>query len=113
MIRIRTFAALITTTLLASFTPTFTNAQPAPISSNQPAFIPLGDLDGGNFFSAASGISGDGTIVTRTSISTDGQLPYIWTQVGGINDLINGVALGIRAANGSAISADGSVIVGT
>ena len=74
------------------------------------SFTPLGDLSGGNFFSEAFGVSGDGSVVVGRSISSD-QEAFRWTSGGGmvgLGDLSGGSFL--SEANG--VSGDGSVVVG-
>jgi probable HAF family extracellular repeat protein len=75
--------------------------------------VGLGDLPGGNFFSTALGVSGDGSVVTGF-----GSLPnyknhaFRWTASTGMVDL--GAVYGANTSSiGLAISADGSTIVGS
>jgi len=71
----------------------------------------LGDLTGGAYYSHASGVSADGSVVAGSSNFTDGSQAFRWTQSGGI------VGLGDLSGGGyyswaNGISADGSVVVG-
>ena len=73
--------------------------------ASTPFFTGLGDLDGGEFFSCARAVSGDGSIVFGTATSADGQRVYRWTLAQGMVDLgFSGFATGA--------SADGTVAVG-
>jgi probable HAF family extracellular repeat protein len=64
----------------------------------------LGDLLGGNFYSAAYGVSANGSVVVGVSASDLGNEAFRWTEADGM------VGLGYGGA--SAVSADGSVVVG-
>jgi probable HAF family extracellular repeat protein len=99
---VRTFAVLVVSaaSLLAG------EARGAPI------FLPLGDLPGGGFLSAATGASADGSVVVGVSQSASGDEAFRWTSedgMVGLGDLPGG------AFNSMAwgVSADGSVIVGS
>ena len=73
-------------------------------------FIPLGDLSGGSFASAARAISADGAVVVGESATASGAEAFRWTNPGGM------VGLGTLYAGASSralgASSDGSVIVG-
>lgn len=68
----------------------------------------LGDLPGGDFFSEARGVSGDGSIAVGFSRSFSGMEAFRWTQDTGMQGL--GTLFGESRAE--AISADGTTIVG-
>ncbi|MCA9283165.1 MAG: PEP-CTERM sorting domain-containing protein [Phycisphaeraceae bacterium] len=75
------------------------------------SFSLLGDLPGGNFYSSATAISGDGTTVVGQSISTNGFEAFVWraeTGMVGIGDLPTGEFSSLA----SGVSHDGSVVVG-
>jgi probable HAF family extracellular repeat protein len=72
---------------------------------------PLGDLEGGDFYSQAMAISADGAVVVGRSRSTDGEEAFRWTEAGGmvgLGDLPGGTVQSIATD----VSADGSVVVG-
>ena len=75
--------------------------------------VGIGDLPGGDFDSAAVGVTGDGSVVVGSGTSLLGaEEGFRWTQGGGfvaLGDLPGG-DLGSRAI---AVSADGSIVVGT
>ena len=80
----------------------------------------LGDLAGGTFSSNASGVSGDGTIVVGSGNSAAGSEAIFWTESAGlvsIYDFISGQGVDLSdwssLSGASAISADGTAIVGT
>ena len=75
--------------------------------------VGLGDLPGGTFYSNALGASADGSVVVGFSSSTSslgGAEAFRWTSEGGMVDLGN--LPGAYQSAGTAISNDGSVIVG-
>lgn len=85
----------------------------------------LGDLPGGEFFSTADGISGDGTMVVGASRSghsytEDGEEAVFWSKENGweiasLNDFLNSEGVktnGYTLARATAISSDGTTIVG-
>lgn len=83
----------------------------------QPFFSGIGDLTGGGFLSEASAVSADGsTVVGGSVVGGSGfsllYAAYRWTQDGGIEPIFDqaGNGASIRA---TAVSADGSLIVGT
>jgi probable HAF family extracellular repeat protein len=77
-----------------------------------PNFIPLGDLPGGGFYSAANGVSDDGSVVVGASESALGGEAFRWTSATGMVGL--GDLPGGRFTSGAeAVSADGNVVVGT
>jgi probable HAF family extracellular repeat protein len=74
-------------------------------------FQGIGDLAGGDIYSAASAVSGDGSVVVGASAAAGGREAFRWTKADGI------VALGSLTSTAFANSAenvsfDGSVIVG-
>jgi probable HAF family extracellular repeat protein len=80
------------------------------------SFQGLGDLPGGNFFSRALGVSGDGSTVVGTSNIGGGSLQpneaFRWTQATGMIGLGNN-SIGVQVnSQAFGISQDGSVIVG-
>jgi probable HAF family extracellular repeat protein len=79
----------------------------------QTGFVPLGDLDGGNFDSHATAISGNGQIIVGSGTSAIGSAPVMWDSAGIHN--LGYLPLGAFAPQGTAnaINFDGSVIVGT
>jgi len=90
---------------------------PAVAAVGQPFFSGVGDLPGGGFLSEANAISADGSTVVGGSIvggSGFSQLyaAYRWTQDGGTEPIFDqsGGGASVRA---NAVSADGTIIVGT
>jgi probable HAF family extracellular repeat protein len=74
------------------------------------SFVGLGDLPGSAFYSAAHGVSADGTAAVGYSATDLGWEAFRWTPAGGM------VSIGILGGNESyafATSANGSVVVGT
>jgi probable HAF family extracellular repeat protein len=72
-----------------------------------PSFQGLGDLPGGDFFSSASAVSADGSVVVGTSVTSNGQGDaFRWTQGEGM------VSLGEWTGTAADVSDDGSVVVG-
>jgi probable HAF family extracellular repeat protein len=83
----------------------------ASLSAHAVQFIPLGDLSGGAFYSYATGVSADGSVVVGYSDAVSGNEAFRWTRIDGM------VGLGYLAGGGTAsraygVSADGSVVVG-
>ncbi|NEQ62731.1 MAG: PEP-CTERM sorting domain-containing protein [Moorea sp. SIO4A1] len=81
--------------------------------------VGLGDLAGGNFFSVALAVSGDGSIIVGQSESSRGEEPFIWDSLNGMRSLIqllaNDFSLDVSDWTNltvADISADGSTIVG-
>jgi probable HAF family extracellular repeat protein len=83
------------------------------------AMVGLGDLPGGNFYSEATSVTGDGKVVVGASSSDIGVEPFVWTESQGMLPLAEvlrvnfGLDLGqwsLRRAYD--ISQDGLVIVG-
>jgi probable HAF family extracellular repeat protein len=72
--------------------------------------VPLGDLDGGGFFSGALGVSADGSVVVGISLSANGLEAYRWTSATGMVGL--GFSPGFDGSSAQGISADGTAIVG-
>ncbi len=80
------------------------------------ARTPLGDLPGGEFFSAAFGISGDGQVVVGWSDSTSdhqAREAFRWTATEGMIGLDNRGADPALFSKAISASHDGSVIVGS
>jgi len=75
-------------------------------------FYPLGDLPGGDFYSQARGVSGDGTTVVGSSSSANSSREaFYWTAAGGTQPM-GDLAGGEFYSEAYAASHDGSVIVG-
>ncbi len=81
--------------------------------------IGLGDLAGGNFFSTATAISGDGSIIVGQSEGAFGEEPFIWDSLNGMRSLTEVLTNDFDLELGSwtnltatEISSDGSTIVG-
>jgi probable HAF family extracellular repeat protein len=73
--------------------------------------VGLGDLPGGTFNSGASGVSGDGSVVVGSAVSSSGPEAFRWTAGGGMQGL-GDLSGGDFQSSASAINGDGSVIVG-
>ncbi len=75
-------------------------------SAQSATFTPIGDLPGGDIYSAAWGISADGTTVVGASSTASGSDGFRWRADSGISPLglVGGAARGV--------SGDGSVVVG-
>ena len=81
--------------------------------------VGLGDLPGDEFYSVATAVSADGATVVGYSRSSFGEVPFRWTEQGGMVRM--GYPLGVAgpgAVGGSfghatGVSGDGSIIVGT
>ncbi len=71
----------------------------------------LGDLPGGSFFSLASAVSSDGSVVVGWSDSASGVEAFRWTSGGGMVGL-GDLAGGIFQSDAHGVSSDGSVVVG-
>jgi len=92
--------------ILAMILPTCTIA-----AAEEPWFMGLGDLPGGEFFSMAFGVSADGSTVVGRGKSPSGIEAFRWTAddaMVGLGDLPGGDFL----SEANAVSADGSVVVG-
>jgi probable HAF family extracellular repeat protein len=72
--------------------------------------VSLGDLPGGDTYSAADGVSADGSTVVGFGVSANGGEAFRWTASGGMIGL--GRLGGFGGSRARAASADGSVIVG-
>ena len=70
----------------------------------------LGDLPGGDFYSIAHAVSGDGSVVVGGSKSGSQVEAFRWTETGGMVGL--GMLPGASDSWARGVSADGSVIVG-
>lgn len=75
------------------------------------SFTGLGDLEGGDFFSNALGISADGSTVVGVSKTSTGLAAFRWSETTGIQAL-SGIPENTAVSGATAVSADGSVIVG-
>ena len=80
-------------------------------ASAVPMFQSLGDLAGGNFSSAAYGISADGSVVVGQSSSASGLEAFRWTLDGGMVGL-GDLPGGTFTSKARGTSADGSAVVG-
>ena len=83
----------------------------APAFADMATFQGLGDLPGGGFYSTASGVSADGSVVVGYSRCASGYEAFRWTQAGGIVGL-GDLAGGSFNSYAQDVSADGSVVVG-
>ena len=71
----------------------------------------LGELAGGRFFSAASGVSRDGSVIVGQSYSDSGKEAFRWTAADGMTGL-GDLPGGEFASTAFAVSGDGKTIVG-
>ena len=79
-----------------------------------PFFSGLGDLPGGSFFSIATGVSADGSVVVGSgtpALTVSNREAYRWTAAGGMVGL-GDLAGSIFSSSARGVSADGTVIVG-
>lgn len=77
-----------------------------------PMFQGLGDLPGGDIYSAAYGISADGMTVVGSSHIATGPRGFFWTREQGMVALSK-LTLGGASSSATAVSADGRIIAGT
>jgi probable HAF family extracellular repeat protein len=70
--------------------------------------VGLGDLPGGDFYSSATAVSSDGSVVVGFGETSEGRRAFRWTESEGMVDIGN--LPGYSEAH--AVSSDGSVIVG-
>lgn len=82
------------------------SAQAAPLS-----FQGLGDLPGGTFNSSATGVSGDGTVVSGNGTAGTATHGFRWTAGGGLTD-IGDLPGGGNSSLANAVSSDGTTIAG-
>ena len=71
----------------------------------------IGDLPGGEQFSAAGGVSRDGNVIVGTSTSSLGTEAIRWTEQGGLTPL-GDLPGGSYYSAASGVSADGSILCG-
>jgi probable HAF family extracellular repeat protein len=71
----------------------------------------LGDLPGGDFYSAAYGVSADGTVVVGDSTAALGGEAFRWTRAGGMVGL-GDLPGGDFSSRAYGVSGDGTVVVG-
>jgi probable HAF family extracellular repeat protein len=74
--------------------------------------IGLGDLPGGDVFSAANDASADGSVIVGFGTTADGQEAFRWTATGGMAG-IGDLPGGAFASTALGVSYDGSVVIGT
>ena len=81
--------------------------------------VGLGDLPGGSFYSTASSVSGDGSVVVGYGSSASGGEAFIWDEMNGMRSLedvlTNAYSLNLTGwllYDATTISADGHTIVG-
>ncbi len=79
--------------------------------SHSASFQGLGDLPGGDFYSYALDISGDGSVVVGASHGSMSLEAFRWTKSNGIQSL--GALPGASRSIAFAVSSDGSVMAGT
>ena len=70
----------------------------------------LGDLSGGDYYSFAKGVSGDGSVIVGLSQSTNGIEAFRWTEADGMAGL--GFLDGGSNSRATGVSGDGSIVVG-
>jgi len=75
--------------------------------------VGLGDLPGGHFESRANGVSPDGTLLVGQSVTAAGREAFRWTAEGGLVGLGSLGDIGGAVSDGTAVSADGTVLVGS
>jgi probable HAF family extracellular repeat protein len=80
-------------------------------AANAAFFTSLGDLPGGDFFSAAKSVSANGSVVVGESRSTFGTEAFRWTSDGGMLGLGDLPGLDFYS-QAQGISADGTIVVG-
>ncbi|HWP31628.1 MAG TPA: hypothetical protein VNK96_07900 [Fimbriimonadales bacterium] len=78
----------------------------------QSFFKGLGDLPGGDFYSNAFGVSGDGSVVVGSGKSANGTEAFRWTESTGMVGL-GDLPGGDFSSYALSVSEDGSVVVGT
>ena len=83
----------------------------AIVWSRESGEVGLGDLPGGESWSSAHAISGDGLVVVGEAASVDGREAFRWTLADGMES-IGELPGGLYGATATAVSADGSVIAG-
>lgn len=86
-------------------------AAAAPAAVTAPTFQGIGDLPGGSAFSAATAVSGEGSVVVGTSSGSSGNQAVRWTRDGGLVGL-GDLAGGSFSSAALGVSSDGSVVVG-
>lgn len=84
---------------------------PGSLAVASPMFQGLGDLPGGDFFSQATGVSGDGAIVVGVARSANGGEAFRWSAETGIEGL-GTLQQEFFGSTAHAISQDGAVVVG-
>jgi uncharacterized membrane protein len=82
-----------------------------PAVPDAATFTPLGDLPGGEFNSAAAGVSADGSLVVGQATSSLGHEAFVWTRAGGMQSLAPSPG-GFFGAIANAASDDGTFVVG-
>lgn len=89
----------------------FGDEKEAFLWTSQDGMIGLGDLSGGSFYSSASAVSADGSVVVGRGFAEASDAAFRWTAQDGMVALAD-LAGGSTGGDATAISADGSVIVG-
>lgn len=79
--------------------------------TSEGGIVPLGDLEGGDFESAAEAVSADGAVVVGWGVSERGNEAFRWTSETGMVGLDQLAEASYSAAYG--VSADGRVVVGS
>ncbi len=81
-------------------------------SAQEMLLIPLGDLPGGNVWSVATAVSGNGRVVGGRSSRASGAVAFVWTQENGLHEV--GVLPGADSpwSELAALSVDGSIAAG-
>ena len=82
--------------------------------------VGLGDLPGGEFYSVATGVSSDGSIIVGQATPLSGDGAFIWDEVHGLRSLhavleelgVGAALSGWQLTYANGISADGQTIVG-
>lgn len=99
--------------VVAAFAAVATLTAPA-FAQRAASFQGLGDLPGDYFFSAASAVSADGSVVVGESRSAGGDEAFLWTREGGMRPLggLYPADGGVRSS-ATAVSADGTVVAGS
>lgn len=82
----------------------------AALGQTTPSFRGIGDLAGGNFYSAAMDVSADGSVIVGYSLSASGDEAFRWT--GGVMTGLGDLPGGVFQSHANAVSGDGKVVAG-